>query len=902
MKRRDSRGDCRHNGARISAATVTVLTGLAVLYCGQVRAESLSGPPNIVFVLADDLGWSELGCYGNRFHDTPNLDRLATEGMRFTDAYAAAPVCSPYRAALLTGQHPARIGIVDYLRPNSSNALSTSYVTLAEMLRENGYMTGHVGKWHLSGYSYHGAEHELKAQDHGFTWSFGGEVKGVGNGANFWPYIFRRQPIRWLDVPSNRLGDDEYLTDRLNLEAVDFIERSVKRDQPFFLYLSHYAPHTVLNGRPNLVQKYTHRHPPGRSGRSRCYLCEDAGLGQGDPGHHWAVDHNPHLAAMLESIDDGIGMITRKLDALGIGENTIFVFTSDNGGETNVTTNAPLRGGKSELYEGGIRVPLIVRWPKVIPAGIDCEHPTQNVDFYPTLLAAAGVQPDATLPLDGVSTLATWKDPDVPIERDFLAWHYPLDRPHFLGGVSGGAIRSGDWKLIEHFDSGQVQLFALQNDPGELVNLAGQNVAMVDRLRRQLRLWRESVGARTPSPPLLTEPRQLYFAEHFNPGHLSQRLWYNADWKAEGGVLKRLDSRSGNTRIFLKDAVYRDAIIRFDFRLGNARDVRLMTGSGGHYNTILHLRPDHFYLQTAKDKSVPYFSFRHGECAFEFDPERWYTMTVEFLGEEAIAHLDQSHVVHASHPIINRTRGYFALQVDEHAAEFDNVQILSAVSNKDAEARARMETALGRFPVEKTTSELFDILRMNAHEWYFQNDIDYRRLVLRVEELDEVRRQRFPDAFRTLKEYRSLIQEERRRLLETDPIYKQLLSATHKANRAVDQWIMTRQPDIERLRGDRRKAIIAELRDRFSDAPELLALTERAKLARIDLESAFPQLFISDAEIAAARKKAVNAVRDESEFQRLSKERAQAYRAQRDYLLLHDEELKQLNAQMNTRP
>ena len=462
--------------------------GLSLAFaCSMANATApAERPPNIVFILADDLGWAELGCYGNRFNETPNLDRLAAAGMRFPHAYAAAPVCSPYRAALLTGQHPARIGITDYLRPNSANALSTSHLTLPRILKQHGYATGMVGKWHLTGYRHHGAEFELRPTDHGFQWNIGSEVKGVGNGANTWPYVFRDQPISWVDLHKNRLGKEEYLTDRLNLEAVEFIERSAKQDRPFLLYLSHYAPHSILNGRPDLVEKYRKKHAPGKSGRPHCYLCEDAGLGKGDPGNHWAVDHNPHLAAMLESIDHGIGLITAKLEALGLTENTILIFTSDNGGERNVTTNAPLRGGKSELYEGGIRVPLIVRWPKMIPAGAVCEQPTQSVDFYPTLLAAAKIKPDPAQTLDGVSTLETWKNPDKPIARAFLAWHYPLDRPHFLGGFSGGAIRAGDWKLIEHFDSGQVQLFSLKDDPGEEVDLAARKPAEAARLRQQL--------------------------------------------------------------------------------------------------------------------------------------------------------------------------------------------------------------------------------------------------------------------------------------------------------------------------------------------------------------------------------------------------------------------------------
>ena len=366
--------------------------------------------PNIIFVLADDLGWAELGCYGNSFNETPHLDKLAKQGIRFTHAYAAAPVCSPYRAALLTGQHPARVGILDYLRANSSNALPVSHVTLPKILRRNGYATGMVGKWHLTGYKYQDAQFEVRPTDHGFDWNTGSEIKGVGNGANFWPYAFRTQPIRWLDLPENRMGKDEYLTDRLNLEAVEFVERN--QDKPFFLYLSHYAPHTILNGRPDLVTKYLKKHPPGVSERKNCYLCQDAGL---DPTActHWSPSHNPHLAAMLESIDDGIGLLAGKLAELGLAENTIFLFSSDNGGETNVTSNAPLRGGKSQLYEGGIRVPLIVRWPNgKVPAGQVCSIPVVNHDFYPTLLEATGIKPDPLQTLDGVSTPCYLEKPE----------------------------------------------------------------------------------------------------------------------------------------------------------------------------------------------------------------------------------------------------------------------------------------------------------------------------------------------------------------------------------------------------------------------------------------------------------------------------------------------------------
>ena len=218
---------------------IPLFVALWILQFGSSRCvaaetpDASDRPPNIIFILADDLGWSELGCYGNTFHETPHIDRLASEGMRFTQAYAAAPVCSPYRAALLTGRHPARLGITDYLRPNSANALPATGQSLADLLGRHGYATGMIGKWHLTGYRYHDAEHEIRPADHGFQWDFGTEVKSVGNGANFWPYVFRDQPIRWLDIETCRLGASEYLTDRLNLEAIDFVERH--QQEPFFL-------------------------------------------------------------------------------------------------------------------------------------------------------------------------------------------------------------------------------------------------------------------------------------------------------------------------------------------------------------------------------------------------------------------------------------------------------------------------------------------------------------------------------------------------------------------------------------------------------------------------------------------------------------------------------------------
>jgi len=425
--------------------------------------------PNIVLVLADDLGWSELGCYGNRFNETPNLDRLAREGMRFTDAYAAAPVCSPFRASLMAGQWPARVGITDYLRPDDPKHLAPECLTLAEALRGAGYVTGIIGKWHLTGYAAHGAK-EVPPAAQGFAEVIMSENHGIGGGSYWFPYHFNPRI-------EQRLPGREYLVDRMNREAVEFIGRN--RQKPFFLYLSHYAVHTALVGKPDLVAKYEAKPGAGRGPR--------------------APRNNPHLAAQLESIDQGVGMILAELDRLGLADNTLVIFTSDNGGESRVTSNAPLRAGKSTLYEGGIREPLLVRWPGRVAPGTVCRTSVSSVDFYPTLCRVAGATPDPRQQIDGTCLQPLLEDPEARLPRSALFWHYPLEKPHFLGGRSGGAIRQGNWKLIEWFDTGAVELYNLAEDPGEQHDLADRRAEKREELRAALAAWRRDVGATFPA-------------------------------------------------------------------------------------------------------------------------------------------------------------------------------------------------------------------------------------------------------------------------------------------------------------------------------------------------------------------------------------------------------------------
>lgn len=450
----------------------------------SIRSEGLEKSPkyNVIYILTDDLGYSELGSYGNTFNETPNLDRMAVEGVRLTNCYAAAPVCSPYRAALMTGQYPARLKITDYLRPDASEHLDTAHTTLAEMFRANGYRTGIVGKWHLSGYVNAGAEEETLPDKHGFDEVMVSENRGIANGWYFHPYLFNK-------AIEKRLPGHEYLTDRQHLEAAEFIERN--KDRPFFLYLSHYAVHTTVHGKPELVDHFRKKNGAGSSEPSKENPENDAYKRW--PADSKAARNNPHLAAQLYVIDQGVGMLMDQLKRLGIDKHTIVIFTSDNGGETTVTTNAPLRGGKSTLYEGGIREPFLIWNPTLFKPAV-VHAPAANYDFYPTLMELIGAMPN-NQQFDGVSVARLLQHPDEKLPERTFYWHYPLAEPHFLGGRSSGSIRKGDWKLIEFFDDQTIELYNLRDDLGENHNLASKYPEKVSELVTDLKAWRNEVNA-----------------------------------------------------------------------------------------------------------------------------------------------------------------------------------------------------------------------------------------------------------------------------------------------------------------------------------------------------------------------------------------------------------------------
>ncbi len=447
-------------------------------------ARAATPRPNIVFILADDLGCSELGCYGNAFNETPNLDRMAADGVRFSNAYSAQTVSSPTRASLMTGLYPQRTGIVDYLRPDDPMHLDEAYTSLPEMLQKSGYRTCLIGKWHLTGYVAAGARYESTPRRHGFGEVMLSERVGIAGGSYFHPYHFNE------DIEKAFSSGEEFLVDRMDAEALAYLDRQ-KGGEPFFLFLSHYAVHTNVHGKPEDVERFRSKPGAGKCPPSRNNKADDPYVKW--PSDFMAERNNPHLAAQLYTIDQGVGAIIDKLKEKGLYDNTIIIFTSDNGGEARITSNAPCRGGKSMLYEGGIRIPMIVCAPCMIPGGRVCADPVATFDYYPTFAQAAGARIKGVKP-DGLSLWPLLaKNGALPART--LFWHYPLDEPHFLGGRSCGAVHDGDWKLLEFFDNGDRELYNLADDPGEERNLAAENPDVVRRLTEKMQAWRKDTGA-----------------------------------------------------------------------------------------------------------------------------------------------------------------------------------------------------------------------------------------------------------------------------------------------------------------------------------------------------------------------------------------------------------------------
>lgn len=448
-----------------------------LLYWHAAQAADALKRPNVVFILADDLGYTDVATYGSKYYETPNIDRLAEQGVKFTNGYTCGPNCQPTRAALHSGQYNPRTGVYTVggidrfpwqtrsLRPvDNVVQLPLDKITLAQTLKKSGYVTGMFGKWHL------GNDAEHHPSQRGFDEAI------VSQGQHF----------NFNTNPQTEHDKDAYLADFLTDKAVDFIRRH--QDEPFFLYVPHFGVHAPHDAKPALVEKF--KNKPGVAGHK-----------------------SPEYAAMIASVDESVGRITALLEELKLADNTLVIFTSDNGGVGgyeregiqggSITDNAPLQGGKGMLYEGGIRVPFIFRWTGKTAVGAVAETPINSVDLYPTLLEVTGSAAPANYPLDGESYAALLSKPqEARLKRDALYWHFP----GYLGAGGGtwrttpaGAIRVGDWKLIEFFEDGHLELYNLKNDLGERDNLATKEPAKAKELHERLVAWRKETGAKLPT-------------------------------------------------------------------------------------------------------------------------------------------------------------------------------------------------------------------------------------------------------------------------------------------------------------------------------------------------------------------------------------------------------------------
>ena len=470
----------------LAMLAVSLMAGCATPADGPDRPRR----PNFLIFLVDDLGWTDLGCYGSDFYETPNIDALAGDGVRFTHGYAACTVCSPTRAALMTGQYPGRTRVTDWIPghsrprarlrpPDWTMKLEHRHTTLAEALAAEGYRTAHVGKWHLMPRYEPEVMMDYAPERHGFERNVGGNEWGAP-GSYHHPY--ERPGRRVYPLPEGG-SDGDYLTDRLTDEALAIIEDHSA--EPFLLYFPYYTVHTPIEAKDEDLARFEGRVDPARRHR------------------------NPAYAAMVAALDRSVGRVRAKLEELGIAGDTVIVFTGDNGGLDregpdgrmgNPTENDPLRAGKGSAYEGGVRTPTIYYWPGVTPAGAVSDVPVITVDIYPTVLEIAGVAGDSehNVAVDGASLAGLLREPRAGLDPRALYWHYPHYHPG--GSTPHSAIRDGDWRLVHFYEDGRTELYNLAEDVGEARDLAAEKPEKAAELLAKLDAWRAAVGAQEPVP------------------------------------------------------------------------------------------------------------------------------------------------------------------------------------------------------------------------------------------------------------------------------------------------------------------------------------------------------------------------------------------------------------------
>jgi arylsulfatase A-like enzyme len=468
---------------------ITAATGAIICWAGSTLFAKPQNKPNFLFILVDDLGWSDLGCYGSQFYETPNLDRFALSAVRFTDAYASCPVCSPTRASIMTGKYPARLNITDWipgshtkkrklLTPDDIHQLPHEEVTIAERLKEAGYKTFFAGKWHLG-------DEGFFPEDQGFDINRGGHHRGSPPGGYYSPY---RNP-KLSNGPKG-----EYLTDRLTNESIAFLEKN--KDNNFLLYLSFYTVHTP-------IQPCKRHHDRFEDKAKEMYGDSKSPYVQERNGWTKLRQDNTGFASMVHAMDENVGRLLDTLSELGLDKDTVVIFTSDNGGlatkprEGTPTSNTPLRASKGWCYEGGIRVPTMIRVPGVTRPGTTCAVPVTSTDYYPTMLELADLPLNPQQHADGASLLPLLKGGST-LNRKNVFWHYP----HYHGSTwaPGAAMRQGDWKLVEFYEEGIAELYNVTLDIGEKQELSARYPEKKQQLRQALRDWQKKINAQMPRP------------------------------------------------------------------------------------------------------------------------------------------------------------------------------------------------------------------------------------------------------------------------------------------------------------------------------------------------------------------------------------------------------------------
>ena len=497
---------------------------------------------------------------------------------------------------------------------------------------------------------------------------------------------------------------------------------------------------------------------------------------------------------------------------------------------------------------------------------------------------------------DGTSVWGDWQGAKQNRAVRDLHWHYPLEKPHFLGGVSAGAIRSGDWKLVEFFDTGELELYHLETDLGETNNVAKQNPQLVESLYTRLIQWRDRVDARTSSSLKMTRSGNAVFQDAFSPGLVSDRWSRTENYTVKDGTLARTDHSQEEARIFLQKPEYKNVVIKFDFQFQGTKDIRFLTGTPGKYNVVVHIHRDRFFLQTAVDQTVPFFPAIHGICGFDFEEDKWYTMTVEIADDEVLAHIDQQHFVHAQHPIINRTRTYFAFQTATPGAVLDNVQLLQGFKLKDwDQLRAEYIKRQQQRPLpDMSIRDQWQRLKTNTHDLLYRTDPEYQSIVDQLAVAKLQQHEQFPQVFSSIKEVRKPITELRKKLAAENIQYQALNKEINQTRQTEKQFVLKRFPELEKLPASEFEAAYAQRRQQVIKDAVLVELQKQQTAAEAKLTKAFPELFVTNEEIQAKQREQRAKLKDSPEFQKTLHDVSNLVKAEMEYRHQKNAELKAL--------